>query len=47
MWELREEYRRVGEKRGKVRKQMDVPLQSCTNLPRLGGMPCAMLIRII
>jgi hypothetical protein len=26
MWERRGEYRRVGEKRGKVRKQMDVPL---------------------
>jgi hypothetical protein len=27
MWELIREYRRVGEKRGKVRKQMDIPLQ--------------------
>jgi hypothetical protein len=26
MWELRGEYRRVEEKRGKVRKQTDVPL---------------------
>jgi hypothetical protein len=28
MWERRGEYRRVGEKRGKVRKWMDVPLQT-------------------
>jgi hypothetical protein len=28
MWELRGEYRRVGEKRGKGRKRTDVPLQS-------------------
>jgi hypothetical protein len=27
VWERRGEYRRVEEKRGKVRKQMDVPLQ--------------------
>jgi hypothetical protein len=26
MWELRGEYRRVGEERGKVRKWTDVPL---------------------
>jgi hypothetical protein len=28
MWERRREYRRREENRGKVRKQMDVPLQS-------------------
>jgi hypothetical protein len=30
VWERRGEYRRVEEKRGKVRKQTDVPLQSST-----------------
>jgi hypothetical protein len=28
MWELRGEYRRVGERRGKVRKWTDVPLHT-------------------
>jgi hypothetical protein len=29
VWERRGEYRRVEEKRGKIRKRTDIPLHSC------------------